>query len=143
MRNEIIATLKQVMDGIEKVGNNTLNPLDLTLTQCAVLGFLHEQENFSAPLKKIEKFFNVSQATMQGIVTRLESKGFLRLEDDIHDKRMKTVVVSELGTEVWEKAEEKRIEAEKIFFADIDESERVELMRLLFKIQKNLEGKDE
>ncbi len=135
----IIRTLKRVYDGIEKRGNKDLKGLGLTLNQCAVLGYLAKQQNFLAPIKTIEKDFGVSQATMQGNISRLVKKGFISLIVDADDRRIKQAMLTDQGKECWAIAEQKRIASMNYLFGDFSEQEKEILKMLLQKIYNKLD----
>ena len=69
---ELIKRLNSIM---EKRANNSLNEDGITLSQIKLLCIL-EQES-SLTLKELEKYFCVAQATIAGIVVRLEKKGLI------------------------------------------------------------------
>lgn len=138
MKQELMHILKRVCDGIEREGNNSLRDMNLTLNQCSVLGYLSVQENQSAYLKTIEKIFQVTQATMQGTVARLEKKNLVTLHGVSNDKRIKIVTLTELGKKTMAEADLLRIENEKKLYSNITSEDKDLLIQLLMKIHDNL-----
>lgn len=81
-----------------KHGNHALQKLGLTLSQFHVLAYLDKKcPEKQAPLKKLETHFEVAQATMAGIVARLESKGYLVSRVCESDKRVKIILLTPEG----------------------------------------------
>lgn len=73
-----------------------LQELDLTSTQGHVIGYLtHAAEPPCA--RDLELFFELSHATVSGILSRMESKGFIAQQPDPHDRRVKRIVLLDKG----------------------------------------------
>lgn len=89
--------LKKINDLMHKHANQDLEDLGITFSQHHVMVYLEHCKEHTAPLKDIEHHFQVAQATMAGIVKRLESKGFLVTSYCENDKRMKVVALTEQG----------------------------------------------
>ncbi len=134
MTNDIMHFIKKVTDGIEKKANNDLKDTGLTLNQCGILGYLSLMENHSAPIKNIEKAFEVSQATMQGNIQRLVKKGLVVLSGDHNDKRIKVATLTELGLQTWRETDKFRQRNEAYFFSDFTPEEISTLQTLLKKL---------
>lgn len=124
--------LKKINDRMFQQANRDLAKLNLTLSQMHVLIYLMEiNEEHIAPLKDIEKKFEVSQATMAGIVSRLEEKDFVEALTSPEDKRIKLVRISKHGMELME---EHRIEMEKkdkVVISGLTKDEQDDLFRML------------
>ncbi len=135
----ILRTLKRVTDGFEKQGNHQLKSLNLTITQCAVLGFLQSKERCEAPIKEIERAFHVSQATMQGTLARLAKKGLIALKDDAVDKRVKHATLTADGLTLYMQSDEKRRNFEAYLFSEFTQEEVEQLMSLLLRLQEKVE----
>lgn len=92
--------LKRINDLLHKRANNMLEKYGVTFSQHHVLLYVNCKEDKTCKLKEIEKFFNVSQATMAGLVKRLEEKNLLNCFYKENDKRIKYVSLSEKGQEM-------------------------------------------
>lgn len=88
---------KKINDRLYQRANNELAKNDLTLTQMRVLHYLFRQENQTASMKEMERKFEVAQATMAGIISRLEAKQFVEGYQDPKDRRVKMVRLSGKG----------------------------------------------
>ncbi len=140
MSNNIMPIIKKVSDGIEKHANDNLKNTGLTLNQCIILGYLHMMENHTAPIKSIEKAFEVSQATMQGTIQRLVKKDLVSLSGDETDRRIKLVSLTKHGLESWTETEKLRKKSEEHFFSDFTEEEISTLKFLLKKLYNKVKS---
>lgn len=89
--------LKRINDLLHKRANNMLEKYGITFSQHHVLLYVNCKDDKTCTLKEIEKYFNVSQATMAGIVKRLEEKELLDCFYKENDKRVKYVSLSKQG----------------------------------------------
>lgn len=137
--------IKKINDLLEKNANQMLQKQDLTYSQHHVLIYLRRQENYTARLKELEKHFNVAQATMAGIVVRLESKGLVESSVLPEDRRVKVLTLTESGEKLLHESYMMMKEGEAKLISDLGEQETEELNRLLDMILKTIQeydGKD-
>lgn len=131
--------LKKINDKMKTKADRELNALNLTYAQMHVLIYLMvETENQEAPLKQIEKRFEVAQATMAGIVSRLESKGFVYPASDPHDRRVKIVHLTPQGIDFLKRHREAMEEKDRQLVSCLSKDEQQELIRLLNVLYENL-----
>ena len=116
MEKDILFLLKRATDGVEKLANKSLKDKNMTLSQCGFLSYLNEKENNIAALKELEKYFEVSQATLQGTAARLEAKKLIELVGDAKDKRIKLAKLTSLGREAFKEADILRVKNDEFIF---------------------------
>lgn len=76
--------------------NHRLQELDLTSAQGHIIGFLTHSPD--APCARdIEAFFGLSHPTVSGLLSRMESKGFIEVRADEKDRRVKRICLLEKG----------------------------------------------
>ena len=92
--------VKKINDLMAKRGNYELKKLGLTFSQFHCLVYLEKCTGQQAPLKQLENHFEVAQATMAGIVGRLEGKGYVRSHLAESDKRVKIVCLTDEGRQI-------------------------------------------
>lgn len=82
---------------LEQIMNRKLQELELTNAQGYVIGFLtHTPE---APCAKdLETTYGLSHATVSGVLSRMESKGFIEFRADPRDRRVKRIHLRDKGT---------------------------------------------
>ncbi len=130
---ELIKRLNSIM---EKRANNSLNDDGITLSQIKLLCIL-EQEG-SLTLKELEKYFCVAQATIAGIVVRLEKKGLIESFYLPEDKRAKHIRLTDDGIKMCEHARCSMERNEQWLLSSLDDGEKKELHRLLQKIYDDI-----
>lgn len=129
--------VKVLSDLIEKRANSTLADFGITISQARVLIYLMESYR-QISLKELEKQFNVSQATMQGVIARMEKKGYLCTVYLPANRKQKLVVLTEYGAQLADKML-KSIAAVNNSLADsLTEDEQKEFARLLKKVKDAL-----
>lgn len=130
---ELIKRLNSIM---EKRANNSLNEDGITLSQIKLLCIL-EQEG-SLTLKELEKYFCVAQATIAGIVVRLEKKGLIESFYLPEDKRAKHIRLTDDGIKMCEHARCSMERNEQWLLSSLDDDEKKELHRILQKIYDDI-----
>ncbi len=105
--------IKKINDVLQKRADETMREMDVTFSQHHVLIYLIHCEDHTSTLKTMEKKFKVSQATMAGLVKRLEEKGMVESYSLESDKRIKMVKISDKGKEVCNKSKELIIQSEQ------------------------------
>lgn len=130
--------LKRLNDVFQKRLNNQLQQDDLTLTQLKTLLVLHECEGQTATMKELERYFCVTQATIAGIISRLEKKEMVTGFTDTRDKRIKHVRLADKGRQICCQAKKNMEQEEQALLAPLEDTERVELKRLLVTIYRNI-----
>lgn len=133
----ISQSIKTINDIIEKKANNELSQFNITISQARILAFL-AGVNRQVPLKELEKAFNVSQATMQGTIARMEKKGYLCTVYLPVNRRQKLVVLTEYGQQLTDKML-KRISSINLDIAQsLTAEEQKEFSRIINKIHNSL-----
>lgn len=133
-RNKVIPIVKLLSEIIEKKANSVLKDYDITIGQARVLVSLYYSENQECSLKELESIFHTAQATIAGIVSRLEDKELLVGFSEPHDRRIKKVRLTKAGEELVNKAQEKVYDMETWLTSNLEENESKELIRLLYKV---------
>ena len=95
----IAQSIKMLSDLIEKKANSELSYCNITIAQARILIYLLSQPCHIS-MKELERIFNVSQATMQGTISRMEKKGYLCTVYLPDNRRQKLVVLTDYGKTV-------------------------------------------
>ena len=81
---------------MEQAINQRLVELDLTTAQGHAIGYLtHRPEPACA--RDLETAFGLSHATVSGILSRMEGKGFIEVRPDPDDRRIKRICLLDKG----------------------------------------------
>lgn len=135
----VIPMVKLLSEIIEKKANGELKKYDITIGQVRVLAILYYSEQKECSLKELERIFHTSQATIAGIVSRLENKKFLVGVSDVQDRRIKKVRLTKAGEDLAKNAQVKVNDMEKWLTSNLEKEEREELIRLLYKMYDTIE----
>ena len=95
--------IKKINDLLCKRADKTMQEMGVTFSQHHVLVYLVHQKNHTSTMKELEHDFMVSQATMAGIVKRMEEKNYIRSYYSENDRRIKFVCLTKNGEEICEK----------------------------------------
>lgn len=75
---------------------SALATMDLTAAQGHIMGYLSHAKN--APCSRdIEEAFHLSHPTVSGLLSRMESKGFIEFRPDGQDRRIKRIYILPKG----------------------------------------------
>lgn len=132
---------KIISNGFEHYKNKDLEQSDLTTTQMQILMFLLLNKNALINQRCIEKCFNLSNPTINGILNRLETKGFIVRVKSVNDARNKEIHVTEKAIKLQKEMKGKMEKAEGEILSVLSREEQSELNRLLKKIVDNIKLK--
>ena len=136
--------LKRLHDEMHKQANNRLQKKGMTFSQLHVLIYLYrDAEDKTAPLKQLEKRFEVAQATMAGIVSRLENKGLVCSFSDENDKRIKKVMITDTGEELLLENREEILRHNQRLMDGFTEEEKNCLSGYLDRLYENVKKESE
>lgn len=131
--------IKQIHNKLEKSANNMLREKGLTMMQMEVLGALNQTPEKQLSMKELERYFQVAQSTVAGLISRLEQKGLVEAVGDRKDRRVKLAHITAAGEACCEEAVCNMEEARAVLLRGFTEEEKELLGRLLLKAIKNLE----
>jgi DNA-binding MarR family transcriptional regulator len=77
--------------------NKEVQGMDLTATQVSVLGYLVHHRDEPLYARQVEDIFDLSHATVSGVLSRLEAKEFIAFQPDESDGRLKKIMVQQKG----------------------------------------------
>ncbi len=129
---------KKISEKLEKKANENLGKRELTFSQGKVLWYLRKNSEKTVTLSDIAKFLDCTHATVSGLVSRLEKKGYLRIETDQSDHRAKNLFLTEKEMTKFRAMQEHRKQMEETLLQGFDEKERNELLSYLQRVYENL-----
>lgn len=130
--------LKRIHEELEKRTNNALKPFDLTKAQMDVLLLLREAENGTLSLKQVEKASHVAQSTVSGIVARLEKKSLVQRLNEMGDRRVKKVRITEKGRKCCMDALRSMRDTERELLSILTKEEQAMFESLLGKVNSGI-----
>ena len=139
MEERLDVYIKKINDLIEKNINNNLKQFDLTLSQCRVLGYLNKNKYKKVTQKEIEKVFNITHATVSGIITRLETNKFVKVD---RSKRSNVITLLEKSYINEEKVKKYQQNLECILTKGFNEEELELFINNLKRVYANLKEEE-
>jgi len=130
--------LKMIHNSMENIKNKNLEKIGLTSSQCEILLYLCLKKDIEVNQRDIEKNFNLSNPTINGILNRLEYKKFITRNISDKDSRCKNIKVTKEALELYSKMENVAKQMEYILTKDITEEEKEVVFRVIKKMYDNV-----
>lgn len=121
----------------EQLLSRKAEELGLTGAQMHILHFICRHSG-QVVLRDIEQKFDLTHATASGIITRLETKGFLHREEDREDRRRSVLFAEEKAQIVEGQVHASILANEKQMLSDFTPEERDQLQGYLVRLLGNL-----
>ncbi len=131
--------LWQVENELEREFNACIRQIGLTSSQFHVLEYLFHTEKEEIHQIDVERYLELKNPTVTGLLRRLEEKGFILTVSDAKDKRRKNIFLTEKAHNIRKKMETEHRRIEKKVFRNLTVKERSALRRQLEKTVGNAE----
>ena len=126
---------------IDQIMSNALAQMYLTAAQSRVMGYLAYRKEPPCA-RYMETAYGLSHATVSGILSRLESKGFIEQIPDQRDRRVKRICLLEKGTacsdSIWRHIQESEGIMAEGFTAEELEQFRGYLRRAIANLEQSI-----
>lgn len=132
------STIMQTARAIRRAYETRLAPLELTLPQASVLGFLADFGAVSQT--QLASSMGIGRAAMGAIIDTLEHRGLVERQPDPADRRVWLVATTRSGYELATPVQAIDRELRTELRAGISRQERQVLAGLLMRLQANLTG---
>ncbi len=99
--NEVLVTLRQITRALDLYSQSLVKKIGLTGPQLFIIKELALNENITPGT--LAKYMSISQATITSMIDRLEAKGYVKRQRDVHDRRKVKIGLLEPGREVLKK----------------------------------------
>lgn len=140
MDREIGFYLKSIFHIMEKNLNRNLEKIDLTSTQAHILMFLYKNRNRVINQRDIEKEFELTNPTVNGILNRLENKNFIERVVSQVDARNKEINLTDKSILLINDMFKQAKNMENKMIAGIDKNELSIFYNVIKKIFNNVQG---
>lgn len=110
----------------------------VTSAQGRVIMYLEKQAPRCVPQHELEAFMGVSHATVKGLVTRLEERGYVRTAFDGEDGRVKNVYLTEAVQRDKEKVRSLLQKIERQVMKGFSAQDKKNMRRMLEKMYENI-----
>lgn len=137
--------IKRIHMRFERACNQTLAQYALTRAQMQILRYVYEceQKGRHVNQRSIETALCVKNPTVTGLLKRLEQKGYIEREPDPTDARAKLIHLTDRESALRLAMTREMACLEAHLTEGFSQAERAELIRLLTKVQDNIERETE
>lgn len=131
--NSVAIAIRTAYLKIEKIGNQLLEPYDITHSQFLILLFFHKNPHGTVRQIDIEKYFSLTNPTITGILNKLEKKGWIERIKNPEDSRSKIICLTEKAYSMKEEILNIEPDLEGIISRNLNQEEHRMLLELLKK----------
>ncbi len=137
MKENIACYLKVITNILDKSKTNSLRKYEITSSQADILVYLFMNENKEIYQKDIEKHFELTNPTVNGIINRLELKKLVYRQKDEFDKRLTLIKLTENGLQMKKNMELDAKKFNEILLNNISNKDLETLTKVLQKLFEN------
>lgn len=134
---------KRIHLDIEKEIHTKLSAYNLTKSQLYILNYLDQHPDQMTCQKDLQNYLHVSNATINGLVNRLEQNGYIYRITNSEDKRMVSIHPTEKANQIKDLFLTTIYNLEQKMMAHIAPDKREELVNLLEQMIQNIESEDQ
>lgn len=103
-----------------------------------ILGYLSRHKNEDVYQRDIEREFSVTRSAVTAVVKKMESYGYIKRVEVKHDARLKKLVITKSGEDMYRKIIESFHKTDNILTEGVSEDEYEVFMKVCRKIKDNL-----
>lgn len=140
-QHPILFAIRYVNIQFDKEANNILKPYDLSVSQYKVLLYLYHRPPFTVRQVDIERYYNITNPTVTGILHSLEKKGLIERKTNPDDERSKVISLTPRAYVMQDDLTELGSQLESILTHSLTDDEREQLRVLLTKMMENMESR--
>lgn len=134
---------KRIHLDIEKEIHTKLSAYNLTKSQLDILNYLDQHPDQMTCQKDLQNYLYVSNATINGLVNRLEQNGYIYRITNSEDKRMVSIHPTEKANQIKDLFLTTIYNLEQKMMAHIAPDKQEELVNLLEQMIQNIESEDQ
>lgn len=134
---------KRIHLDIEKEIHTNLSAYNLTKSQLDILNYLDQHPDQMTCQKDLQNYLHVSNATINGLVNRLEQNGYIYRITNSEDKRMVSIHPTEKANQIKDLFLTTIYNLEQKMMAHIAPDKQEELVNLLEQMIQNIESEDQ
>lgn len=140
MEREIGFYLKKIFQIMEKNLNKDLESIELTSMQAHVLIYLYKNKKNIINQRDIEREFELTNPTVNGILNRLENKGFIKRVVSLNDARNKEIKITDKSISLIAEMKKKAKNMENKMTSGITKEELDIFYQVIKKMFNNVQG---
>ena len=140
MEREIGFYLKKIFQMMKKNLNKDLEDIDLTGMQAHVLIYLYKNRKNIINQRDIEREFELTNPTVNGILNRLENKDFIKRVVSLNDARNKEIMITDKSISLIVEMKKKAKNMENKMTSGITKEELDTFYQVIKKMFNNVQG---
>ena len=103
---ELMISIRKIVRAVNLESKIIEKDFGLSIPQLLTLKFLKNELEFKSTMKLLKEHLSLNASTVTGIITRLETKGFVARLPNPNDKRSTPIVLTSRGDELVSKTDE-------------------------------------
>lgn len=131
-------TFKRIFNIMHQGMNDNLKQFDLTISQLHIIIYLYQNKDEDISQRNIEKNFKLSNPTINGLLNRLETKGFIKKTISKKDARFKTIHLTTKSISMYQEILTSFNMMEQKIVKDISKEDLIIFEKVLNKILENI-----
>ena len=101
--SEIMISVRKIVRAINLESKRVEKNFGISIPQLLTLKYLKEKPDYKTTMRSLREFLSLNASTVTGIVSRLETKGYIARLPDPSDKRSTPIVLTSKGDELIKK----------------------------------------
>lgn len=134
--SDILREIGVISRSLSAISNIEFKDLHLNKDQYLYITRIHENPGIIND--SLAELVIQDRTTVAKSVRKLVTEGMIRKEIDHDNKKIRRLYITEKGSEIYDFLRREESHSEKQAMMNFSESERIELLRLLRKMQKNV-----
>jgi len=130
--------IKKISNNFENSKRTNCEKYDITSQQTSILLYLFNHLDEKVNQKTLEHYYEISSATISGIITRMETKNLIARIPNPVDKRDKLITLSVKGEETAKAIKKSILDLEAKIVKGFDDNEIKTLLSFLERMSMNI-----
>jgi len=101
--SEIMISVRKIVRAINLESKRVEKNFGISIPQLLTLKYLKEKPDYKSTMRNLREFLSLNASTVTGIISRLETKGYIARLPDPSDKRSTPIVLTSKGDELIKK----------------------------------------
>ncbi len=104
--SELMISIRKIVRAINLESKRVEKQFGLSVPQLLILKFLNDNDQFKSTMKELKNYLSLNASTVTGIISRLETKGFIARLPSVKDRREIPITLTSKGLEIVKKTDE-------------------------------------